>query len=210
MALSPTCNAKKQSVALWTQETGDDNGCFGWFWECIGWKKSSQDTLERRPNLSDQSSFGCSGTSGSTVGSTKASVIGSSASHVSCSRSTYRCYYKNCKETRTAPALIDWHVQKDHKGGRCYTATGQGEGSRDPANPRQDAATATASGLNVTDKPKVLSILSCKAGGHVDAFVQSEEQGTTKQWPQLYSLAEFHRLNNAPVALEEFLKSFSS
>ncbi|PZD29754.1 hypothetical protein A1F96_04878 [Pyrenophora tritici-repentis] len=165
MALSPTCKATKQGITSWTQETGDENGCFGWFWECIGWKKSSQDTLETRPNLSDRSSLGYYDASGFTVGSTKESVIDSSASDVSCSSPKYYCYHKGCKEARTAPALIDWHVDKDHKEGRGHTATRQDEGSRNPANPKQDAATATTSDINVMEKLRVLSILSCKAGG---------------------------------------------
>ncbi|KAF1357798.1 hypothetical protein EJ07DRAFT_127471 [Lizonia empirigonia] len=210
MALPPTCKAKKQRDAPWTQVTGDEeNGCLGWFWECIGWKKSSQDTLERRPNLLDQSSFGYSETSGSTVGSTKASVVGSSASDVSCPRPTYGCYHKGCEETRTDPALINWHSQKDHKGGGGFAATRRGGGSSDPANPMQEATTTTTSGLHATKKPKVLSILGCMAGGYVEAFVQSKEPGMTKQWSQSYSLAEFHKLNNALASLEEFLQNFS-
>ncbi|KAI0572299.1 hypothetical protein Alg215_09878 [Pyrenophora tritici-repentis] len=210
MALSPTCKAKGD--ALETQKTEDEeNGCLEWFWGCIGWTKPWRATLERRPNPSERLSFGYAGTSQSIGLSTKASVADSSASSdVYCPRSTYHCWYEGCEEIRTFPDLIDWHYEKDHNGGGGYTATRQDERSGNPANPKQDTATATASCLHVMEKPSVLSILSCKADGHVDAFVQLEDQGMTKQWPQLYSLAEFYKLNNAPVALEEFLKKFSS
>ncbi|KAF1354409.1 hypothetical protein EJ07DRAFT_132757 [Lizonia empirigonia] len=152
MALPPTCKAKKQSDAPWTQETEDkENVYLGWFWECIGLKKSSEDRLERRPSS----------------------------------------------------------LNRIHNGEGGYAATRQGEGPRDLSTLSQEATKTTALGLHVTNKPKVLSILSCKAGGFVQAFVQSEEQGTTKQWPQSYSLAEYCELSDALPVLEEFQQNFS-
>ena len=109
----------------------------------------------------------------------------------------------------TVSSLIDWHCEKDHDGDGGYGFRRQDEGPREPANLSQEATTTTASDLHSTEKPKVLSILSFKAGGCVEAFVQSEEQGITKQWPQLYNLAEFHELRDALVVLEEFLQDFS-
>ncbi|KAF1352628.1 hypothetical protein EJ07DRAFT_168766 [Lizonia empirigonia] len=215
MALFPTCKAKNQGDALGTQKTEDEeNGYFGWFWGCVGWRTPWRATLERRPNPSARLSFGYAGTYKSTISkpslSTEAFVAGSGASsHVSFTPSTYHCDHPGCNVFYTVPSLIDWHREKDHNGDGGYGFRRQDEGPRDPANLRQEATTTTALGLHVTEKPKVLAILSCKADGCIEAFVQSEEQGTTKQWPKLYSLAEFRELGDALIVLENFLRSFS-
>lgn len=66
----------------------------------------------------------------------------------------------------------------------------------------------TTSGVTVTKKPTVLSVLSCDTGGQVKAFLQSGEPGKIKQWSQTYTLEEFCDLNNARDLLDEFLESF--
>ncbi|KAF1364479.1 hypothetical protein EJ07DRAFT_162243 [Lizonia empirigonia] len=204
MALSPAYEPQKQGDAPWTQETeDDDNGCLGWLWKYFGRERSNQDTLERTLKLLDRLNFGSTGTPVlSSASSTKGSVVGSGASsQASYSRSTYHCPHPGCKKTSNVPSLIDWHCEKAHQGEGYHAATGQVEGRRDPVILKQDATTATASGLDVTKTPKVLSILGIKA------FVQTQKQGKTEQRPQLYTLAEFRKLGDAPVVLEEYLRT---
>jgi hypothetical protein len=54
---------------------------------------------------------------------------------------------------------------------------------------------------------QILSILECHQGNSVKIFSQRVEQQRTFQQPQWFSWDDYHKLNGASDALEEFLHS---
>jgi hypothetical protein len=100
------------------------------------------------------------------------------------------------------------HWEQYHNGDGGRTVTRQDEGLNALKDLRQDT-TLTATNPTITMKPEVLSVLSCETGGSITAFVQRKEPGKIKQWSGSYSLADYYKLDNAQVQLEEFKSRFS-